>query len=688
MSVTMSQRRKRAAKSPDETGTTTPAGIAANDPDVEDEAGWTQLRPLLRQLIHLPKGTVRPKDHLLAVQLEERAIVLPDELLAAGQLVAKYFPRESWPSAGSAPPREFPPAESITQGEKKVAAGPPPSRTLSRVTLEYCVRHPDNRIPAAADIEARARSIEQHGLEHPPTVRPLPPDHPHVPHGWKHPHCWQILSGETRILALRKLGRRGEIDAHLRPCSDAEALVYLARDNAERTDLNPIEKARLIKRLCEAPEVGGSGMTRQQAAELYGLKDESSASNLVRLLDLPPVWQERVLSGELPQSFARLLLPYAHAPKLMEAIDAEWKKAHGPKAYSWERERWENREEFEAEVAAVVENQIRPMDGKTTHRYSHEQVGAYGHKAPRLFDVTDELREKLGVVTLELSPFGSGGKKREMEVATDAALFDKLNIPLVKQKLAKKTTRQAAKAGKEDKPAKRELTAAEKKRREQEKARQLAARIDQWRRRWLASLVLDTVDEDHVLASWLALLVAAGQLHRPRENYMLAKQPPHPVAIVLRNHGASHKHDDLFEMCQQLSGDQVVFGEVLAEGAAAIAKELLAAAASDGFSPLDYEQVDALAVYVEINLAEEWKALQYTTACPPQYEAFFQLHQNAQLDALGEELGVKVDHVQGKEQKIHLLTSCQRQLKLPKCIKPLAARKSKVASSKSKSGKK
>jgi hypothetical protein len=63
----------------------------------------------------------------------------------------------------------------------------------------------------------------------------------------------------------------------------------------------------------QADSGGRSGLTKDAAAKRVGLKDGSSASNLVRLLKLPKIWQDRVAAGELPESFARLIVPICHA---------------------------------------------------------------------------------------------------------------------------------------------------------------------------------------------------------------------------------------------------------------------------------------------------------------------------------------------------------------------------------------
>jgi hypothetical protein len=92
--------------------------------------------------------------------------------------------------------------------------------------------------------------------------------------------------------------------------------------------------------------------------------------------------------------------------------------------------------------------------------------------------------------------------------------------------------------------------------------------------------------------------------------------------------------------------------------------------------------MDEIADFAGIDLALEWGVMQEAhraeygeSAAGSRFGDFFQLFQMAQLDELGTELGVHVADAKGKEAKVKLLVSRDRNLKLPKCIKPLVAKK-------------
>jgi len=84
--------------------------------------------------------------------------------------------------------------------------------------------------------------------------------------------------------------------------SDEEMYDFAARENGDREDINPIEKAKSILRGQETFD-----WTLQQAASAHGLS-KSAASNLTRLLQLPEAVQAWVSAGNVGQRHARELL--------------------------------------------------------------------------------------------------------------------------------------------------------------------------------------------------------------------------------------------------------------------------------------------------------------------------------------------------------------------------------------------
>lgn len=238
---------------------------------------------------------------------------------------------------------------------ERLLAGP----TLA-MPLYHVVRHPANRHPSPEAVTECAASLAAIGQLEPLVVRFLPVE-----------GKYQILSGETRWLAAQRLGWH-EIAARVVEADDAEAVKLVAEHNAHRHDLNPIEQARLIETLCRPVDQGGGGLTREQAARSVGLESASAASNLVRLLSLPQVWQDRVANGELPQTWARCLLAIAddeaacrqaasvwHTWRTRDDVD-KFVKGFGDPHGDWEE--WQDADRIDAEPAPSEPSEAEPAD--------------------------------------------------------------------------------------------------------------------------------------------------------------------------------------------------------------------------------------------------------------------------------------------------------------------------------------
>ena len=149
--------------------------------------------------------------------------------------------------------------------------------TVTYLPLEKLHRHPKNRVAGDTAVAELCVSIQQHGLQQPIKVR-LAPDPWGLPVGH-----YQIVFGERRWRAAQMAGLE-QIPAHVVELDDATTLELIAVENAQREDLDPIQRAELIETLCTSIEEGGAGKTRTEAAAVVGLESGSAASNLVRLL--------------------------------------------------------------------------------------------------------------------------------------------------------------------------------------------------------------------------------------------------------------------------------------------------------------------------------------------------------------------------------------------------------------------
>ncbi len=523
--------------------------------------------------------------------------------------------------------------------------------------------HPDNRESTDSDPDVKdlAESINEDTQLQPIMVR-VAPAHWELPDGH-----FQIVFGERRWRACRVAGLqsvRGEIRTDL---DDATTRRLIVIENAKRKDLNPIQKAKLVETLCSPNQDGTQGLTREAAAKHVGLESGSAASNLARLLKLPKVWQQRVSGGELPESFARLLVPYCHAPRLMAAIDASWQKAHQPNASEDQCKNWESRSDLAEEIGHIFDNHTRPIDAGDEFHYGW----TFGEH-PLRFELTPALEQELEIYTFENVEGRRGKKLASIRRATDCKLYDKHQIPVLRQLGEAKARKSAGKVGR-DKPApKREPTAAENKQAAANRTRQLQARIAAWRDALLRGELIAAINAGLDDGFRLAIAYAAGD----------SSGLPFRQALEQATKAKAQDEDYRAYFWWAVAGAK----DDYAEGAltTALAIQILQHAASDWRRPtVPHALIEAYAADVGVNVAQAWGRLQTTRdgklAGGIQLEELFLYHRTDELRALAQELGVGAMPTANRAAMVKLLLAAPvnntRRLPLPRCIKPLAAAK-------------
>ena len=173
-----------------------------------------------------------------------------------------------------------------------VPADAPAPPGLTRVALADLKPspHQPRRDFDEAELRALADSLRRRGLIQPIVVRPAA--------GGGH----ELVAGERRARAARLAGLDA-LPALVREMSDEEAAETALVENLQRADLNPIEEARALRRLCERP-----GRTQQEVAERVG-RARPTVANLLRLLELCREVRALVEDGRLSMGHARLLVP-------------------------------------------------------------------------------------------------------------------------------------------------------------------------------------------------------------------------------------------------------------------------------------------------------------------------------------------------------------------------------------------
>ncbi len=183
------------------------------------------------------------------------------------------------------------------------ADGEPHSLTLDR--LQPGRYQPRTRVDEGALYEL-AESIKAQGVMQPVLVRPL---RQASSDGAKR---YEIIAGERRFRAARLAGLDA-VPVLVRDVSDEAAAAMALIENIQREDLNPLEEARGLFRLTDE-----FGMTHEEAARAVG-RSRSTATNLLRLLNLSEPVQQMLLVGDLEMGHARALLALDGARQIIEA---------------------------------------------------------------------------------------------------------------------------------------------------------------------------------------------------------------------------------------------------------------------------------------------------------------------------------------------------------------------------------
>jgi len=171
--------------------------------------------------------------------------------------------------------------------------GEPEPRGVEEIPLssiELNPKQPRTEIDTE-ELEGLAESIKSSGVIQPVVVRP----------GGAGSAGYELVVGERRARAARMAGLE-TVPALVRDVADEEMLGLALVENIQRADLNPIEKARAVRRM-----ISELDLTQEEAGRRLGL-ERSTIANLLRLLELSEELQGMVLQGKISAGHARALL--------------------------------------------------------------------------------------------------------------------------------------------------------------------------------------------------------------------------------------------------------------------------------------------------------------------------------------------------------------------------------------------
>lgn len=125
---------------------------------------------------------------------------------------------------------------------------------------------------------------------------------------------YEIVAGERRSLAARRAGLES-IPAIVREFSDEEMMSIAILENVQREDLNIIEEANAYKNMIEVMH-----LTQEELANKVG-KSRSHITNILGILKLPKIVQDKVMSNELSMGHARALSKLEDNEKILDMAD-------------------------------------------------------------------------------------------------------------------------------------------------------------------------------------------------------------------------------------------------------------------------------------------------------------------------------------------------------------------------------
>jgi ParB family chromosome partitioning protein len=139
------------------------------------------------------------------------------------------------------------------------------------------------------DLKELAKTIKDHGLISPITVRPVNDG-------------FELITGERRLRAAKLLGW-ATILAKVEQIDDKEAAQLVLIENVQRTDLNAIEEANGYKTLFEEP----FSLTLDEIGERVG-KKKAAISKALSLMELEPEVREMFPRGNFSSRHGQALV--------------------------------------------------------------------------------------------------------------------------------------------------------------------------------------------------------------------------------------------------------------------------------------------------------------------------------------------------------------------------------------------
>jgi ParB family chromosome partitioning protein len=184
-------------------------------------------------------------------------------------------------------------------------SGVTPRTGITRLSLSVMTPGPfqPRKVFTEEGLEELAASLKQHGMVQPIVVRPNP----------NIAGQYEIIAGERRWRAAQRVPMH-DVPVVVQEIDDKTALEIALIENLQRADLNPLEEAKAYQRLIDE-----YAYKHEQLATVLG-KSRSHISNMLRLLTLPEIVQNKLMEGVLTMGHARALITAENPIAIMEQI--------------------------------------------------------------------------------------------------------------------------------------------------------------------------------------------------------------------------------------------------------------------------------------------------------------------------------------------------------------------------------
>ncbi len=177
--------------------------------------------------------------------------------------------------------------------EKPALAEANSNRQTMSVPIEFIRANPNQprRNFDPEQINSLVASIKERGILQPILVRKDPDNSSR----------YEIVAGERRWRAAQS-AHLHEVPVIIKELNDRDAFEIALIENIQREDLNPLEEAEGYRRL-----VDEFSHTQEEISRVIG-KSRSHVANIMRLLNLPEIVKQMLVTGDLSVGHARTLL--------------------------------------------------------------------------------------------------------------------------------------------------------------------------------------------------------------------------------------------------------------------------------------------------------------------------------------------------------------------------------------------